>query len=52
MFRGRRINVTEDRSVLHVALRAPRGRRLEVGHHHDLLMADLFAQSEAPAFGE
>lgn len=25
MFRGDRINVTEDRSVLHVALRAPRG---------------------------
>ncbi len=26
MFRGDRINVTENRSVLHVALRAPRGR--------------------------
>ncbi len=26
MFRGERINTTEDRSVLHVALRMPRGR--------------------------
>jgi glucose-6-phosphate isomerase len=25
MFRGDKINVTEDRAVLHVALRAPRG---------------------------
>jgi len=30
MFRGERINVTEDRAVLHVALRAPRGERIEV----------------------
>ncbi len=30
MFRGDRINVTEDRSVLHVALRAPRGETLVV----------------------
>ena len=30
MFRGERINTTEDRSVLHVALRAPRGETLEV----------------------
>jgi glucose-6-phosphate isomerase len=30
MFRGERINVTEDRAVLHVALRAPRGSVLEV----------------------
>ena len=30
MFRGERINVTEDRAVLHVALRAPRGSRLLV----------------------
>ena len=30
MFHGRRINVSEDRAVLHVALRAPRGERLEV----------------------
>lgn len=28
MFRGERINTTENRSVLHVALRAPRGARL------------------------
>jgi glucose-6-phosphate isomerase len=30
MFAGRHINVTEDRAVLHVALRMPRGSRLEV----------------------
>jgi glucose-6-phosphate isomerase len=28
MFRGDRINLTEDRSVLHVALRAPSGRKI------------------------
>jgi glucose-6-phosphate isomerase len=30
MFSGERINVTEDRAVLHVALRAPRGARIAV----------------------
>jgi glucose-6-phosphate isomerase len=30
MFRGERINATEGRPVLHVALRAPRGRAIEV----------------------
>ena len=30
MFRGDKINVTENRAVLHVALRAPRGTRIEV----------------------
>ncbi len=30
MFRGDRINVTENRAVLHVALRAPRGERILV----------------------
>ncbi|GGW48067.1 glucose-6-phosphate isomerase [Streptomyces galilaeus] len=30
MFRGERINVTEDRAVLHTALRAPRGAVIEV----------------------
>ncbi len=30
MFTGRRINVTEDRAVLHVALRAPRDQRIMV----------------------
>jgi glucose-6-phosphate isomerase len=33
MFRGDRINVTEDRAVLHVALRAPRDREILVGGH-------------------
>jgi len=33
MFKGRHINTTEDRAVLHVALRAPRGTRLEVDGH-------------------
>ncbi len=30
MFRGEKINATERRAVLHVALRAPRGSRIEV----------------------
>jgi glucose-6-phosphate isomerase len=30
MFAGQHINVTEDRAVMHVALRAPRGTRMEV----------------------
>jgi glucose-6-phosphate isomerase len=30
MFRGDKINVTEQRAVLHVALRAPRGQRIDV----------------------
>jgi glucose-6-phosphate isomerase len=30
MFRGEKLNVTEDRAVLHVALRAPHGSRIEV----------------------
>ncbi|HEY5102804.1 MAG TPA: glucose-6-phosphate isomerase [Steroidobacteraceae bacterium] len=30
MFRGEKINVTEERAVLHVALRAPVGERIEV----------------------
>jgi glucose-6-phosphate isomerase len=33
MFRGDRINVTEGRAVLHVALRAPRDRVIEVEGH-------------------
>ena len=33
MFRGDRINVTEGRPVLHVALRAPRGAVIEVDGH-------------------
>jgi glucose-6-phosphate isomerase len=49
MFRGEHINVSEDRAVLHVALRLPRGTRLEVdgtdvvAEVHDVLdrMADF-----------
>ncbi len=33
MFGGHRINTTEDRAVLHVALRMPKGTRLEVDGH-------------------
>jgi glucose-6-phosphate isomerase len=33
MFRGERINVSENRAVLHVALRAPRGERIAVDGH-------------------
>lgn len=52
MFRGERINVTEDRAVLHVALRAPAGASIEldgtdvVPHVHAVLerMAAFTAQ--------
>jgi glucose-6-phosphate isomerase len=43
MFRGERINTTEDRAVLHVALRAPRGQSIVldgenvVPHVHEVL---------------
>jgi glucose-6-phosphate isomerase len=43
MFAGEHINVTEDRAVLHVALRAPEGTRIEVDgedvvpHVHEVL---------------
>src|SRR5262245_20437105 len=30
MFAGERINITEDRAVLHVALRAPKGQQIRV----------------------
>ncbi len=30
MFQGRKINITEDRAVLHIALRAPKGERILV----------------------
>ncbi len=33
MFRGEKINVTENRAVLHTALRAPRGATVEVDGH-------------------
>ena len=33
MFRGEKINVSENRAVLHVALRAPRGAVIEVDGH-------------------
>jgi len=33
MFRGEKINVTEDRAVLHVALRAPRSQSIHVDGH-------------------
>ena len=33
MFAGQHINVTEDRAVLHVALRAPRGVEMQVDGH-------------------
>jgi glucose-6-phosphate isomerase len=51
MWRGERINTTEHRSVLHIALRMPRGTRLVVdgedvveGVHHVLDRMALFAE--------
>ncbi|HWG23559.1 glucose-6-phosphate isomerase [Actinospica sp.] len=51
MFAGEKINVTEDRAVLHVALRAPRGESIEVdgenvvpGVHEVLDRMGLFAE--------
>lgn len=52
MLSGERINTTEDRAVLHVALRAPRNTRIELDGHdvvapvHDVLdqMADVAAR--------
>src|SRR5919197_1632692 len=41
MFAGDRINPTEDRAVLHVALRAPVGSRIEVDGSH--VVADVHA---------
>jgi len=93
MFQGEKINITEKRAVLHVALRAPKGSSIVVdgenvvpqvhavldkmaelihqgtrlipcdfiafaqplnplGRHHDMLLANVFAQSEALAFGK
>jgi len=51
MFAGEKINVTEDRAVLHVALRAPRGEHIEVdgedvvpGVHEVLDRMSVFAE--------
>ncbi len=41
MFRGERINTTEDRAVLHVALRAPKRERIVVDGHD--VVADVHA---------
>jgi len=41
MFRGERINTTEDRAVLHVALRAPRGEQIFLDGHD--VVADVHA---------
>jgi glucose-6-phosphate isomerase len=58
MFRGERINVTENRPVLHVALRAPRDAVIEVDGHdvvpdvHEVLdrMADLATRVRSGAW--
>ena len=59
MFAGEKINATERRAVMHVALRAPRGVRMEVdgvdvvpGVHEVLdAMADLAVRLRGGAFG-
>jgi glucose-6-phosphate isomerase len=58
MFAGEKINATERRAVMHVALRAPRGARMEidgadvVAGVHEVLdaMADLAARMRGGAF--
>ncbi len=47
MFSGERINVTEDRSVLHVALRMPRGEQLTVNGQD--VVAQVHAELDAMA---
>ena len=47
MFRGERINVTEQRAVLHVALRAPRDARILVDGHD--VVPDVHAVLDAMA---
>jgi glucose-6-phosphate isomerase len=47
MFRGDRINVTENRAVLHTALRAPRGAVIEVDGHN--VVPDVHAVLDAMA---
>ncbi|MDR3388780.1 MAG: glucose-6-phosphate isomerase [Rudaea sp.] len=47
MFRGERINVTENRAVLHVALRAPAGEKILLDGHD--VVADVHAVLERMA---
>ncbi len=47
MWAGERINVTEDRAVLHVALRAPRGQVIRTGGHD--VVPDVHAVLDAMA---
>ncbi len=51
MFSGARINVTENRSVLHVALRAPAGERIEVDGQ-DVMPAVLATRAKMAAFSD
>jgi glucose-6-phosphate isomerase len=51
MFRGEKINSTEGRAVLHVALRAPRGARIEVDGE-DVVPAVHAVLDRALAFAE
>jgi glucose-6-phosphate isomerase len=45
MFQGDKINITEDRAVLHVALRAPRGTSIVVdGENKENLLSPMIAQ--------
>ena len=47
MFAGRKINITENRAVLHTALRRPRGERLVLDGHE--IIADVHAVLDAMA---
>ena len=50
MFRGEKINVTEDRAVLHVALRAPEGAVIEVDGEN--VVPEVHAVPSFPTLGE
>jgi len=54
MFRGEKINTTEDRAVLHTALRAPRGAVIEVdgGHGENVVPAVHAVLDKMAAFAD
>ena len=52
MFRGDKINLTESRAVLHVALRAPRGTAIMVDGEDEMDALEAITQLIEEKFGE